>query len=89
MAVRRFQAALTPAQVNANTSVEQSFPVGPGDLNLAATVIVTKPTSQTGLLCLPSARVVSATNIGVIFSNPTAGNITPTAGEVYQFAVID
>lgn len=88
MAVRRFQAALSPAIVATITCAEQSFAVGPGDLNPSAQVSVTKPTTQAGLGCV-HARVVSATNIGIVFCNPTAAGITPTAGEVYQFNVVD
>lgn len=87
MAIRRFQAALSPAAVATITVPEQSFAVGPGDLNPSATVFVTKPTNQNAMPC--HCRVVSATNIGISFVNPTAAGITPTAGEVYQFTVID
>ena len=87
MAVRRFQATLTPAAVAANVCAEQSFAVGPGDLTIGAAVFVVKPTLQA--LAMPcQARVVSATNIGVTFFSPGAGT-TPTAAEVYQFVVID
>jgi hypothetical protein len=88
MAVRHFQATLTPAACNTIVCAEQSFAVGPGDLNLSAVVSVTKPTIN-GAISPAQARVVSATNIGITFCNPTAGNVTPTAGEVYQFLVID
>jgi hypothetical protein len=88
MAIRHFQATLTPAACNTIVCAEQSFAVGPGDLNLSATVVVTKPAIN-GAISPAQARVISATNIGITFCNPTAGNITPTAGEVYQFAVID
>lgn len=88
MAIRRFQAALTPAIVATIVTAEQSFAVGPGDLNLSGVVNVSKPTHQSGgMPC--HARVVSATNIGITFVNPTAAGVTPTAGEVYQFTVTD
>jgi hypothetical protein len=88
MAVRRFQAALTPAVCNTIVCAEQLFTVGPGDLNLGATAIVSKP-SINGAISPAQARVASATQIGITFCNPTAGNVTPTAGEVYQITVID
>jgi hypothetical protein len=88
MAIRRFQAPLTPAACATIVCAEQSFAVGPGDLNPSAAVFVTKPTIN-GAISPAQARVVSATNIGITFCNPTAGNVTPTAGEVYQFTVID
>jgi hypothetical protein len=87
MAVRKFQATLSPAIVATIVCAEQSFAVGPGDLNLGATVIVTKPTTQT--CSVVAARVISATNIGIAFCNPTAAGVTPTAAEVYQIVVID
>ena len=88
MAVRKFQAALSPAIVATITTAEQSFAVGPGDLNLGATVVVTTPRLNAGV-GIANARVVSLTNIGITFVNPTAAGVTPTAGEVYQFVVID
>jgi hypothetical protein len=87
VAIRKFSATLSPAIVATIVCAEQSFAVGPGDLNPAATVSVTKPTTQT--TSVVAARVVSATNIAVVFCNPTAAGVTPTAGEVYQFSVID
>lgn len=88
MAVRHFQATLSPAIVAAIVTAEQSFAVGPGDLSSDEVVNVTKPTHQSGgMPC--HARVISATNIGITFVNPTAAGVTPTAGEVYQFAVTD
>lgn len=88
MAVMRFQATLTPAAVNTITTGEQAFTVGPGgyDIN-AAFVGVSKPTHQSGGMPV-QARVSSATQLAITFVNPTAGNVTPTAGEVYQFVVI-
>lgn len=87
MAIRRFQAALSPAIVATIVCAEQSFAVGPGDLNPGAVVFASKPTTQTAGLV--GGRVVSATNIGLVFCNPTAAGVTPTAGEVYQITVID
>ncbi len=88
MATRHFQAVLSPAAVATIVCAEQSFAVGPGDLNTNAVVVAVKPAIN-GAISVAAARVVSATNIGITFCNPTAGNITPTAGEAYQFAVID
>jgi hypothetical protein len=89
MAVRRFQATLTPAIVATIVTAEQSFAVGPGNLDINASFCgVTKPTHQSGGMPV-QARVLSATNIGITFVNPTAAGVTPTAGEVYQFVVID
>ena len=88
MAIRKFQATLSPAIVATVVTAEQSFAVGPGDLNLSAVVTVTKPTHQSGGMPV-HARVISPTNIGITFVNPTAAGVTPTAGEVYQFLVVE
>jgi hypothetical protein len=88
MAIRRFQAALSPALIATITAAEQSFVVGSGDLQTSSAVIVTKPTTQAGLI-MGTGRVVDATHVAIVFANPTVASITPTAGEVYQFTVID
>lgn len=76
-----YTASLTPAQVAANTTAEQTFTVN----GLAATtwaVTVNKPTAQAGL-GIVGARVTAANTIGITFSNNTAAPITPTGGETY------
>lgn len=78
-------ASLTPALVAANTTAEQIFAVAAaavGDI-----VVVNKPTAQAGL-GIVGARVSSAGNIGITFSNNTAAGITPTAAETYVFGLI-
>jgi hypothetical protein len=86
--VRRFQGTLTPAIVATIVAAEQSFVVGPGDLSTSAAVFVTKPTIN-GAISVCQARVIDATHVGITFVNPTAAGVTPTAGEVYQFVVVD
>jgi hypothetical protein len=74
------QTTLTPAQVTANTTAEQTFTVNgllPTDL-----VSVTKPTTQAGL-GIVNSRVSAANTLAITFVNATAGNLTPTAGEIY------
>jgi hypothetical protein len=89
MAVRRFQATLTPAIVATIVTAEQAFTVGPGGMNINSSFVgVTKPTHQSGGMPV-QARVSSATQISITYVNPTAAGVTPTAGEVYQFVVID
>lgn len=88
MAVRRFQATLSPAIVAAVVTAEQVFTVGPGDMTIGAIVGVTKPSHQSGGMPV-HARVSSASQIAITFANPTAGGVTPTAGEVYQFTVTE
>ena len=71
---------ISPAQVAANTTAEQTFTLSgllPGDV-----VSVTKPTTQAGL-GIVNSRVTAANTIGITFANTTAGGLTPTAGETY------
>ena len=76
--------ALTPAQVAANTTAEQTFTVT--GLLIGDFVEVNKPTSQAGL-GLANFRVSAADTLAITFSNNTAAGITPTAGESYQILV--
>lgn len=77
--------ALTPAQVAANTTAEQTFTVN--GLIIGDFVEVNKPTSQAGL-GLANFRVSAANTLAITFSNNTAAGITPTAGESYQILVV-
>lgn len=83
--IQLIQATLSPAQVNTVTAPEQTFTV-PG-LQVGDYVQVFKPTVQAGLGVL-GARVTAANTLGIQFINPTAGNITPTAGETYVIKVL-
>jgi hypothetical protein len=77
--------ALTPAQVAANTTAEQTFTVN--GLVVGDFVEVNKPTTQAGLGVV-NARVSAANTLAIAFSNNTAAGITPTAGESYQVMVV-
>ncbi|MBY4730745.1 hypothetical protein K6V90_09395 [Cupriavidus pauculus] len=72
--------ALSPAQVAANTTAEQTFTV-PG-LKVGDFVDINKPTAQAGL-GIAAVRVSAANTLAVSFSNNTASPITPTAAETY------
>jgi hypothetical protein len=77
-------AALSPAEVAANTTAEQIFAldgVYAGDV-----VAVNKPTAQAGL-GIAGVRVSSTGNVGINFANATAAPITPTASQIYSFIV--
>lgn len=84
------KATLSPAQVAANTTAEQTFTV-PG-LRLTSDMIVgvSKPTAQAGL-GIVGFRVTANDTLGITFSNNTGAGITPTASQVYliQVARID
>jgi hypothetical protein len=89
MAVRRFRVALTPAACNTIVCAEQSFVVTDIGLSTGSAFVgVSKPTIN-GAISPTQGRVIDSTHIGVTFCNPTAGNVTPTAGEAYEFLVID
>lgn len=74
--------ALSPAQVAANTTAEQTFTV-PGLLANDVVHSISKPTAQAGL-GIVGWRVTAANTVGITFSNNTAAPITPTASETYQ-----
>jgi hypothetical protein len=78
------QATLSPTIVNTVTAPEQTFTVN--GLQVGDFVEVQKPTAQAGL-GISGARVTAANTLGIQFVNPTAGNITPTAAEVYLIKV--
>lgn len=83
--------ALTPAAVVKATCEEQTFTVtglSTGSSLQASDQIlaVNKPTAQSGL-GIVNARVTAANTVGITFINPTAADITPTAGETYTFVV--
>jgi hypothetical protein len=78
------QTTLSPAIVNTITATEQTFTV-PG-LLLGDMVIVQKPTAQAGI-SLGGSRVTANNTLGITFINPTAGNVQPTASEVYRILV--
>lgn len=76
---------LSPAQVAANTTAEQTFAVNGVQTN--DLVLVNKPSAQAGLGIVGS-RVSAANTIGITFVNATAAPITPTASEGYLIFVI-
>lgn len=80
------KATLSPAQVAANTTAEQTFTV-PG-VRLSSDVItsISKPTAQAGL-GIVGWRVSADDTVGITFSNNTAAGITPTASQDYQIQV--
>jgi hypothetical protein len=81
-----YQVALSPAQVAANTTAEQTFTVsGVGVQDKVIAVI--KPTAQAGL-GIVGHRVSAANTVAITFSNNTAAGITPTAAETYLIVVL-
>jgi len=78
------QATLSPAAVVSVTAPEQTFTVN--GLLVGDFVNVQKPTAQAGL-GIAGSRVTAANTLGITFVNPTAGDITPTASEIYLIKV--
>ncbi len=78
------KATLTPVAVATITTAQQTFTL-PG-VKLGDAIFVTPPAHQAGVAAA-SARVTAADTVGIIFVNPTAGNVTPPAGE-YIFTVL-
>lgn len=76
--------ALSPAEVAANTSAEQTFTVN--GLAVGDHVAINKPTAQAGL-GIVGARVSAANTLAITFGNFTGAGITPTAGEKYAVLV--
>ena len=76
---------LSPAEVAANTTAEQTFKV-PGVRASDVCVAVSKPTAQAGL-GIVGWRVSADNTVGITFSNNTAGAITPTAAQSYSFVL--
>lgn len=76
---------LSPAQVAANTTAEQTFTV-PGLATIDVIAGVSKPTAQAGL-GIVGWRVSAANTLAITFSNNTASPITPTASQVYSVVV--
>jgi hypothetical protein len=83
--VQIWSVALSPAQVSANTTAEQTFSIT--GLKTSMTVFVNKPTAQAGL-GIVGARISAADTLAITFANVTGAPITPTAAETYSIATI-
>lgn len=83
--IKVYSPVLSPAQVAANTSAEQTFSVS----GLATTdkVFLNKPSAQAGL-GIVGCRVSATDTLAITFANFTASPITPTASETYQVLAI-
>ena len=76
----------SPAIVNTILVTEQAITVtglAAGDI----VVSVNKPTIN-GAIGVLTGRVSAANTLQLTFVNPTAGNVTPTAAEVYDLVVL-
>lgn len=78
---RAYDVAISPAQVGANTSAEQTFTVT--GLTTDDVVNVNKPTAQAGL-AIVGVRVSATNTLAITFGNFTGAGITPTASETYK-----
>ena len=80
---------VTPASTAAAVCAEQTFsvPLGTPALRTTDAVIVMVNTPSGNAVSIASARVISATQIGITFCNPTAGALTHAAGIMIAFVV--
>lgn len=84
---RTYAVTLTPAQVLANTSNEQTFTVN-GLTTNDMILDCNKPTHQAGL-SIGNVRVSAANTVAIQFVNNTASPITPTASEQYLICAMN
>jgi hypothetical protein len=71
----------TPAAVPTVSTLAHTVTVN--GVSVGDAVVAIKPTEQTGI-SVTHARVSAANTVIITFVNPTAGNITPTASEIYK-----
>jgi len=83
--IRVYAPSLTPAEVSANTTAEQTFTVT--GLSTADKVFVNKPTAQAGL-GIVGVRASAANTLAITFANVTASPITPTAAQTYAVVAL-
>ncbi len=86
-----YQETLTPALIAGNTTAEQALTVGTtagnGPLTTDFVAAINKPTAQAGI-GFHGARISAANTLQFVYSNTTAGNLTPTAAEVHNVTLI-
>lgn len=80
--VATYTATLSPAQVAADTTAEQTFSVV--GLTTSDTVRVAASSLGSGI-AIAGARVPGPDQVAITFVNVTAGPLTPTAGATYTF----
>jgi hypothetical protein len=76
-------AALTPSEISANTSEEESFTLTGAVVATDLVASVIKPSHQAGL-AVANVRVTADNTVAIQFVNVTGSPITPTA-ETYTF----
>lgn len=74
---RAYSASITPSSVATISAVEQTFTVT--GVNVGDVIKVTPPSITSGVAPV-CARVTAADTVGITFVNPTAGSLTPAAG---------
>lgn len=81
---RVYVVSLTPAATNTITAVEQTFTVTGVETGDA---IYVSPPSVTSGVAQGAARASAANQIAIMFSNPTAGNLTAPSGSYRVVAI--
>lgn len=81
---RPFVINITPAAVSTITAPEQTFTCTGVD---TLDAVYVSPPGVTAGCALASARVTAANTIGITWVNPTAGSLTPPAGNYKVIAI--
>lgn len=84
--ITRYQQSLSPAQVAANTTAEETFAVT-GITSSDMIASINKPTAQAGL-GIVGWRQCGTNCLGITFSNNTGSGITPTASQTYEVLTV-
>ena len=80
--IKKYSITISPAQVAANTTAEQTFTCTGLVLSTDTVIGVSKPTAQAGL-GIVGWRVSADNTVAITFSNNTGSGITPTASQSY------
>ena len=83
-AMTKYSKSLTPSSVSANVVAEETFTVT--GLKTSDTVVVNGP-ADSGAVGIAGARVTAADTLGIRFTNPTSGGLTPASGTYVIYAL--
>lgn len=83
-----YRITITPAAVATITTAEQLFTCTGVKLARRGVVFVCAPSLVAGV-SISTARISADNQIGITFVNPTAGNVTPVAGEYRVFVAYE
>jgi len=84
LAFQHYEETITPAQVAANITVEETFTLT--GINSNDTIIINPPSTTAGI-GIAGVRVSAKDTIAITFINTTAGALTPPSGEYIIVAI--